>query len=216
MDYNIHVSNGNTKLGGVANFSLTPIASCRDGVACKKGCYALRSYRRMPTVRMAWDENTKLVQKNLYRFENLMNAWIDANKPTMFRIHVAGDFISKDYLMSWVRIIKRHPDTNFFCFTKQHGYIEKYIASNTIPRNFTIIASAWLPNTEGWLPPKKLLQRLPVAWVVKDKDKDYAAIRAAIGSRRLLKAEKCSGNCESCGKCFHRRKSDGDIIFDLH
>ena len=35
MDYNIHVSDGNTKMGAIPSFSLPPVITCRADAPCK-------------------------------------------------------------------------------------------------------------------------------------------------------------------------------------
>ena len=94
MDYNIHVSDGNTKMGVIPSFSLTPVITCRADAPCKDRCYARHPYRLFPKTRRSYDENPKSVQKNLIRFEHQMHAWLDLYHPQVFRIHGAGDFYS--------------------------------------------------------------------------------------------------------------------------
>ena len=219
MDYNIHVSDGNTKLGVIPSFSLTPVMTCRADAPCKDRCYARFAYRCYKQTRRAYDENTKLVQKNLIRFENQMNAWLDLYHPQVFRIHVSGDFCSYEYLLAWSRVIRKHPDTLFFCFTKQWDIVREYMKSHHLMPNFTIILSAWVPNgdVKTWCPPGDLLAKLPVAWVVDEKhDEQYSTLAKNIGVERIGKIRKCSGNCDECGMCFHLRKSNGDVLFRLH
>lgn len=210
----LHISVGNSKMGEIPSFSLPPITTCRKGVPCAKKCYAKRFW---PNVLSSYKENYEEAS-NLIRFENLMNAWIREHKPAVFRIHVSGDFFSAQYLNVWKRIARRYPGTQFFAFTKQWDVLRTSIQKNTA--NFTIILSAWMPigDVDVWLPPKDLMDKYPVSYVVdpKKRSEQIVALEKAIGMRRLLRTQECSGNCDGCGKCFHRRKRDGDILFSLH
>ena len=121
--------------------------------------------------------------------------------------------------MAWSRIIHKHPDTLFFCFTKQWDIVREYMKSHHLMPNFTIILSAWVPNGDikTWCPPGDLLAKLPVAWVVdKDNAEQYSTLAKNIGVERIGKIRKCSGKCDECGMCFHLRKSNGDVLFGLH
>ena len=214
---NIHISSDNAKMGEVPSFSLPPVVTCRKGVPCAGKCYARRFW---PIILKRYSENYE-VSKNLIRFENLMNAWLTLNSPAVFRIHVSGDYYSARYLKTWIRIARRFPGTRFFSFSKQWDVIRAAVTRPAnLPKNFTIILSAWLPvgDKSVWLPPKDLHDGFATAYVIdqKKRSEQMVAIEEAIGTRRLLRTQECTGNCDTCGLCFHRRKKDGDILFSLH
>ena len=194
-----HISNGNSKLGKIANWSLAPVKTC-SAEACrtcaKEGCYALKSYRAYPSTRRAWDENTQLAMQDLPALEAQLNKYFAGlNAPRFFRVHVAGDFFNTEYAEMWARVAAAAPHTNFLTFTKQWDPIRNV----NFPDNFTVILSAW----PGTTVPADLRKLYRVAWV------DDGSGRDPIPENAL----ECPGNCETCGACW---KLDRDTVFHKH
>lgn len=209
----ISISMSNTKMGCVPSFSLMPIVTCNKSMPCtNKWCYAIKIARLRKTVAKAWRNNTTICQHDLGLFKGQMIGWLSMYQPQAFRIHVGGDFFSVKYLLAWCEIAERFPKVKFFAFTKQYNVLRS-ISPHYIPKNLSIILSAWLPSeSENWLPPKDLRKRFPVAWVI-NKDGSMADKVAKYLSK---KNDVCLGNCETCGLCFKRKKKDGDIVFYKH
>lgn len=212
----ISISMENTKMGPIPSFSLTPVATCAKGIKCIKGCYARKIVRRFKTVRNAWARNTAIVEKDIASFMCQVHGWLAVYQPQAFRIHVGGDFVSEAYLTAWIVIARTNPKVKFFAFTKQFDILRAVIKYTKIPRNLSIILSAWMPDFGGWCPPADLMKKFPVAWVIKDQmqHKSILAFRKTIGRKTDLVA--CSGNCAECGKCFALKKKHGDILFNKH
>lgn len=196
----IHISKGNTKTGAIPSFSLPAGATC-SAKACKTcyadGCYARKLERLRPTVHKTYEENY-LIAKN---YPNLLESYLNLyfsmpNSPRMFRIHVAGDFFSREYFELWLRVIRSHPNTTFLAFTKREGVIAPYLSS--LPKNLELIWSAW-PG----VPIPKTVYGLSIAWM-QDGTEDRIPDNAV----------QCPGNCETCAKCW---AMDGhDVVFRKH
>lgn len=204
----LSVSMGNSKMGKVMNFSLFPGWTCSHA-ACltcyKHGCYAKSICDRRKNVSQAWWNNTATVIKceadgRLDLFVKAICDDIAKKKPDAFRIHVGGDFYSRDYFKAWVEIAKSNPDVKFFAFTKQFDNV-KGVA---LPENFALIASSWT----GLDIPKWALKRLPMAWLVEHGK--------PVPVRADRKAYICQGDCTKCHWCFELKKSKGDVAFLLH
>lgn len=212
----ISISMENTKMGPIPSFSLMPVTTCAKGVKCTKGCYAIKMIRRFKATRNAWARNTAIVEKDIAGFVCQVHGWLSIYQPRAFRIHVGGDFVSEAYLTAWIVIAKANPKVKFFAFTKQFDILRAVIKYTKIPRNLSIILSAWMPDFGGWCPPADLMKKFPVAWVIKDQmqHKSILAFRKTIGRKNDLVA--CSGNCAECGKCFNLKRKDGDILFNKH
>ena len=95
------ISDGNSKVGRIPNISLTPGRTC-SAEACRTclagGCYAMKSYRMYPSVRRSWDANTDLAINDLATMERELTAYFGSMvAPRFFRIHVAGDFVHREY-----------------------------------------------------------------------------------------------------------------------
>lgn len=211
---NIHLSMGNTKMGPVPSFSLPPIETCNNCMGCsKKGCYAKMLYARK-SVKVAWSDNLSAAKNNPENLATRVNGWLAMYQPKAFRLHVGGDFFNGEYFRLWCSIAKSNPKVKFFAFTKQYDVLRENMKS--IPKNLSIILSAWLPSTHNWYPPEDLMKKFPVAWVAKDYRGCHTieSVREVIGGRGPL--SKCEGQCAECGKCFARKRKDGDVIFWYH
>ena len=207
----ISISMSNTKMGCVPSFSLMPVVTCNKLMPCtSKGCYAAKIARIRKSVAKAWKNNTTICQHDLSLFKGQMIGWLTMYQPQAFRIHVGGDFFSVKYLLAWCDIAERFPKVKFFAFTKQYNVLRSV---NYIPKNLSIILSAWLPSEfKVWLPPKDLRKRFPVAWII-NKD---GSMSNEVAKYLSNKNDVCLGNCETCGLCFKRKKKDGDIVFYKH
>lgn len=193
----IHVSRGNSKLGRIMNWSLTPGASC-SVEACatcmQDGCYAMKAYRMYPQTRKAWDDNLEFCAKNLPAFKCIMSMYITIMKPTFFRVHTAGDFFSQEYAEAWAEIARRNPKVKFLAFTKQFENIRDV----EFPKNFTLMVSAW-PGCEI---PVDIRETYHVAWMQDGTE-----------TRIPETAVECSGDCSSCKSCWGTKT---DTYFHKH
>lgn len=129
-----------------------------------------------------------------------MNGVISRKNPAWFRIHVGGDFFSKEYFNAWCDIARANPGVNFFAFTKQWESV-KGVA---LPKNLRLIASHWT----GCTIPKWAKARLPVAWLV-EKD-------APVPVRGNNTTFICKGDCTKCHWCNSLTKEKGDVAFLKH
>lgn len=194
------ISNGNSKLGTIANISLTPGKTCSPE-ACRTclthGCYAMKSYRMYKNVRATWDANTELATSDLATMESdLMQYFGSANAPRFFRIHVGGDFVTREYAEMWTRVAGANPHTNFLAFTKQWNVIRGI----PFPDNFSVVLSAW----PGTVIPEDLRALYSVAWL-DDGSEEVPA-----------DALECPGNCSTCGVCWSLAKRHIDVKFAKH
>lgn len=194
--YIVHISDGNMKMGNLPSWSLPSGKTC-SAQACKtcynEGCYARKMERIRASVRNAYQDNHDACTKDLAGVERcLMEYFAAMTAPKYFRIHVAGDFYSKDYFEMWLRVIDANPGTKFMAFTKQFNIVAGY----DLPQNFALIRSAW-PGLE--LPDLDL----PTAWMDDGRD-----------DRIPAGAIPCPGNCATCGRCW---ALDGnDVVFKKH
>lgn len=195
-----HISKGNIKVGTIPNISLTPGRTCSPE-ACKTcltgGCYAMKSYRQYPAVRRAWDENTAQAVDNPAGMEaDLMAYFGRLNAPRFFRVHVGGDFVTREYAAMWARVAAANPGTCFLAFTKQW----EMVRGVNFPENFSLVLSSW----PGTTIPADLRARYSVAWL-DDGGEEIPA-----------DAIECPGNCSNCGVCWSLAKRGLDVKFKKH
>lgn len=192
----ISISDKNTKMGNIPSFSLTPGKACTSTACgtCLKDCYAMKAYRQYPATRNAYDRNLAAVQADHWDVLNQIDKYLEKKSPRFFRIHVAGDFISKEYLQAWSETAKAFPDVKFLAFTKAYHLFQEI----EIPSNLQIVFSAWpgVPMPE---------HNYPIAYM-----QDGTETR--IDGTEL----ECLGNCESCGLCFSLSKTGKNVVFNKH
>lgn len=191
------ISTGNTKLGSIANISLTPIASCKGSEnICAKDCYAIKAYRQYPNVRAAWDSNYKLATEDPEAYFNGVRRFLTRYKGKYFRWHVAGDISESSYLISVAVIAEDFPDKTFKILTKQYDIVNRFLEYCRLPSNLRLGLSAW-PRL-GLDNPHKL----PVAYMQDGTE-----------TRTTGKEFVCQGSCSKCLVCYD---TSVDVVFNKH
>ena len=196
----LHISEGNKKLGNIPNFNLPPIKACAPTAcaSCGKDCYAMKSYRLYPNVKSGYNENLDIINNNLDDFKESMNSFLNhPNAPRFFRIHAAGDFVTREYAQAWYELIKSHSSTSFLIFTKYWDNI-RGIKFYELP-NCKLYLSDW----PGLKIPADLLELYPVAYM-DDGTRDPATFGECM---------ECPGDCSSCFGCW---LASGNVKFKKH
>lgn len=125
------------KLNNGENFNVCPNAG-----ACAKFCYARNGTYLFRNVKQRHVWNLELSLYEPEKFKELMIE--ECSKPKMsgkyVRIHDAGDFYSKEYLLIWLDIIKACPKVTFYCYTKEVSLFKSIIEPNC-PENFKYLYS---------------------------------------------------------------------------
>ena len=199
QNLSIRISLGNTKLGTIPQFNLTPVKSCLNCSECKKYCYALKSYRQYPGTKTAWDKNLYVCSNDLDTFKHEMRDFLSVYRPQYFRLHSAGDFFNQEYLNAWIRIIRDYPNTTFLAYTKSYDYLK----FNDIPSNFKLFFSIE-PNSEM---PKEKSYNVKHAYIESDnRIKNAFVCPATTGGHTKM-------TCDKCLRCF---KGNKNVVFNLH
>lgn len=96
------------------DYSISGTCPCHcQGCYATKGCYNFRSTINNMLVK------TWLSVNALDFVERAINAQIKADNIKIIRIHASGDFINREYVDMWKRIIKANPDVKFWTYTKK-------------------------------------------------------------------------------------------------
>jgi len=201
-DTKITISKGNTKLGNIPSFSLLPGVTCSE--AAKKtcfleGCYAKRFCMFRPSVAAAYAKNTAMAKRYPGEVVRQLSAYLDKYSVELFRIHVGGDFFSKEYFNAMMVLAKRHRDTKFLAYTKQFDNINLLY----VPKNFSLVLSVW--NDVKELGPFARAG-IPKAYVINHDDK------IPILEPTLV----CPGNCTNCKACFNLGATRNSVAFYKH
>lgn len=121
------------------NFDIPAIKTCIGADLCKTYCHATKGFYKMPSVKAKHESNYAL--SKLDSFNRIIDGEISElkakGKIEAVRIHSAGDFYSREYLMKWKSIALDHNDLVFYCYTKS---IPLFLGE-FFPDNFRIIYS---------------------------------------------------------------------------
>ena len=148
--------NGNAKLAGnIATFSLPAGHTCpgadkclaranritgklTDGSSQEFRCFAASAEAAFPSVRQSrWENFQALRGKTGLAMANLiLESLPDAE---IVRIHVSGDFFSRDYLLAWCMVAKARPAVRFYAYTKSIIFWRECLEQ--IPANLILTAS---------------------------------------------------------------------------
>ena len=133
----------------------------KDGAETEFRCFMASAEARSPSLR-------KLVWHNLDLIKSTMtNAWrykkdkvtelanlIHGSLPEKFdimRVHVGGDYFSKEYLQAWIEVAKRNPTRIFYSYSKSLHLFKEF----ALPENLVLTASRGgkyddLIDLHGW------------------------------------------------------------------
>lgn len=116
--------------------------TCPSAGVCAKACYARKGTFRFKNVLQAHTRNLMMILDDIDNWEAQMNLELEHPKfnGAFVRIHDGGDFFSDDYLEAWMRIARNHPETTFYCYTKEVVRFRKLVEPNC-PPNFKYVFS---------------------------------------------------------------------------
>ena len=116
--------------------------SIKDGAHTLFRCFSATQEVVYRGVREQRQHNFGLIKAALKRDGTHAASLIYASLPknaTVVRIHVGGDFFSKEYMKAWVQVAKQCPDVTFYAYTKSvHFWVELL---KEIPTNLKLNAS---------------------------------------------------------------------------
>ena len=205
----LSISKGNSKLGNIPSLSKTPVATCPKGVPCSSKCYAMKSYRMYPSVRTAWDKNTRLIKEDILEVERQMKEYLDKHTPAYFRVNVAGDIEDLIELALWYELALSYQDTRFLIYTKNYALLERHT-------NLFMSLSDILPDFS--IRPNNLVIYVS-QWLGEDRRKEASKGLCNIAGTFRSESDVpegyyiCRGDCRECKACYN---DVGNIAFILH
>lgn len=110
-----YISEGNEKTGNCFSFDLPAKVTCPGMTKeCGDKCYAARLMQIYKGVADKYARNLAFATSAEFV------AYMVRNIPRgcEFRIHVSGDFMSVEYIRSWIQIATRRPDVVFYAYTR--------------------------------------------------------------------------------------------------
>jgi Gene product 88 len=217
----------NGKQASIANTFGLPAGkaySCPGATTvCESVCYAGKLEKVFPTVKKNLLHNWSLLKdadgETMVRLLNEMITEFKADcvkrkAPMLFRIHWDGDFFNDTYAYAWKVVIDKHPDIQFWVYTrvKSAALILKDVS------NLSLYFSADSENVKTAVD-LKINSGVRMAYLAKNFAIGQADVKEMIGRP----AAKCPENnkqiplistngsaCVSCSLCVY---SKSDIIF---
>ena len=217
----------NGKQASIANTFGLPAGkaySCPGATSvCESVCYAGKLEKVFPTVKKNLLHNWSLLKdadgETMVRLLNEMITEFKADcvkreAPMLFRIHWDGDFFNDTYAYAWKIVIDKHPDIQFWVYTrvKSAALILKDVT------NLSLYFSADSENVKTAVD-LKINSGVRMAYLAKNFAIGQADVKEMIGRP----AAKCPENnkqiplisqqgsaCVSCSLCVY---SKSDIIF---
>jgi hypothetical protein len=162
--YPLLTQNSRLKEIGVFNWSLPALAArlpdgrtiktCPAAGVCAQICYALQGTYNIPGVRRRHIANLAFVIEDLEGWERAMRNELGTRRfaGKWIRIHDAGDFLSREYLAAWLRIMRARPQVRFYCYTKEVILFKELVEPDQ-PSNFLFVYSLG-GREDGVLNPK--------------------------------------------------------------
>ena len=196
--FGLSIGTENTKLGPIYNFSLPSITTCPGASDwCLKRCYAHRYERIRPNCQAAYQKNYELT-RDIDRFVELMSGALPRLLPC-FRIHVAGDFYSAQYLSSWLSICQAYPKVLFWTYSRCWNRPELLPILKELKRQ---------PNCQVFASTDETMPLPPKGWRTAFVDRDPRA-------KGILCPEQTGEvkSCLDCGYCFQQK--EGHVIFKV-
>lgn len=187
---------GNRKIGWIPSWSLPPKKTCNPRCLkyCGTRCYTNKIEELHPGVIEAYRHNLWMLNEHPVLAELLIRKFLVSALPRVMRLHVAGDFFSREYLNMWCRIAQETPETVFYAYSKMD-----FIDHDRLPPNLRILRSMW----PGMPAPKQ--KHVPRNCWMQD------------GTEHRIPGDglvHCCGDCPKCGfKCAF---GDTDVVIDYH
>jgi len=191
-DYNICISEGNSKIGKALNVSLAPIVTCANCKQCMKYCYDVKACFQYKNVVDARARNTALFMENRNEFFNrLHKRMMNRKKNFYLRFHVSGEIVDYDHFSRMVETAKLFPHFTIWTYTKVYWIVNEYVKRNggkreiAIPENFHVMFSEW----------RGLRMDNPYNFPV------FACVFTSQGEEMPKDKYVCPGNCNICKEC---------------
>lgn len=107
---------------------------CPHAGICASVCYALNGTYKFPSVRQAHVNKLEMTLQDRNGWLHVMGAELShpRYKGKWVRIHDGGDFYDESYLEAWLYLARQHPETTFYCYTKEVAMFRKVVEHGTV------------------------------------------------------------------------------------
>ncbi len=192
--------------------------TCPGATTGKGGCLDVRDGLKRPTCYMAkvtsiykavgtvLAENTVLVKdKTLEEIQEVCEATIQTfiqqskGENLYFRLAYSGDFFSENYTKAWIETIKKHPEVQFWVYTRSDKFAELLLGLPNLsvylscdPANFKTMLEIFERN-------KDKHNNLGMAWL--GLDAPDPAVHRWVKCPEITNKVKNTDEAGACSKC---------------
>lgn len=141
MKLKLLTSNSKLKKDGIFNFDIpaykssTGLITCPHARDCIANCYARQGTYIFRNVKAKHEANLTATLTNNFVIDMIIE--VIETKANIIRIHSAGDFYNREYILKWFKIMESLPHVIFYAYTKSFKMFE----SEILPTNFKMIQS---------------------------------------------------------------------------
>ena len=182
-------------------WNLPAVITCPDATAhCILECYARKAeiqYKDSCTLsrqgHFVMSKQADFVDRMTWTIETELKRPKNKGKKIVFRIHESGDFYNRDYVESWLSIMRNFEGVDniiFVAYTKSVRFFDGV----ALPHNFKLLASVWDDTKQENL---EIIRR--------NNYRIYTAYEGADLENALNAGySKCGcKDCAKCGKCWN-------------
>lgn len=221
-DSHIHVQDGNGKIGKILNISTLPgrkLLTRKDGLVytnvvgtcggccehCEKDCYAVNycGYHNNTCI-PAYAENTLLLREKPDQYFAELEKVLKANKGAYLRIHVSGEFESKNHMKGHMDLGIKTPDNIQYFYTKRYKWLEDLDNAREIPNNVRPTVSIWHNNYSN---PNKFHE------FIYDDGIDPEVEKLPHCPAVDKKGKSTGVTCDKCGRCIRAERGTKTAVY---
>ena len=141
----------------------------------------MKMCRIYKNVKESYNRNLRIYMENPTEYWEQVNDSMCTSR--FYRMHVAGDIPTYEYLLEMIDTIKKNPHCDVLTFTKKYDLVNRYLDNGgKLPENLHLLFSEW----DGMAMDNKY--NLPVAHVIFK------------GTEPEANWNICTGNCLECAK----------------
>ena len=184
---------GNKKISNCCYVTkLTPVETCPNHKDCayddngKGACYAILDTVRFNELFFLQLLYTYLAIVDPVRYCKIIEREIENSGCPFVRIHESGDFFSQTYVDAWMDLIERHPEIEFYTYTKTDNFTFRNLSNLNIVDSLIWINGKSYINygSKEYIDWLHELTGIPICPYGKDEI-------------------KCMGKCKACAHCKH-------------
>ena len=112
-----------------------------DGKNAKFRCFSAIQEAQYPSVYNQRKHNLDSILAIRNDVEKMTSLIMDSlpKNADYIRVHVGGDFVTSEYMLSWFNVARMNPNIKFYAYTKAIGWMQDN--EDMRPKNFRMIAS---------------------------------------------------------------------------